>query len=70
MDAMYEVGILQQEYNRLVESRKLTKKSMCDLCIPFRDKYGLTDKQALMVARNEMSVMEMARLLKVDGWEG
>ena len=69
MDTMYEVGILQQEYQRLIDSRKLTKKAMCDLCIPFRDKYGLTDKQALMIARNEMSPMEMAELLKVKGWE-
>lgn len=64
MDAMYEVGILQQEYNQLVDTRKLTKKAICDLCIPFRDKHGITDKQALMIARNEMSVMEMAKLLR------
>lgn len=69
MDAMYEVGILQQEYNRLVDSRKLTKKSMCELLIPFRDRHGLTDKQTIMIARNEMSVVEMARLLRVEGWE-
>ena len=63
---MYEVGVLQQEYQRLVDNRKLTKKAMCDLCIPFRDKYGLTDKQTLMIARNEMSILEMVELFNCE----
>ena len=41
----------------------MTKKAMCDLVIPFRDKYGLSDLQALMIARNEMSISEIAELL-------
>ena len=60
---MNEVGNLQKSYNSLIENGKLTKKAMCDLVVPFRDKYGLSDLQALMIARNEMSIPEMAELM-------
>ena len=33
------------------------------LCVPFRDKYGLSDLQTLRIARKEMSLMEMLQLL-------
>lgn len=60
---LQEIGELQNEYQNLLRTKKLTKKSMCNLVIPFRDKYNLTDLQALQVARNELSVMEMAELI-------
>ena len=62
-NVMNEVGNLQKKYNNLLTSGKMTKKAMCDLVIPFRDKYGLSDLQALMIARNEMSISEIAELL-------
>lgn len=62
-NVMNEVGNLQKSYNSLIENGKLTKKAMCDLVVPFKDKYGLSDLQALMIARNEMSIPEMAELL-------
>lgn len=62
-NVMNEVGNLQKSYNSLIENGKLTKKAMCDLVVPFRDKYGLSDLQALMIARNEMSIPEMAALM-------
>lgn len=55
---------LQKEYQKLIDEKRLTKKAMCDLCIPFRDKYGLTDLQALRIARNEMSLTEITELAK------
>lgn len=63
MDAMREATIMQKEYQRLVDERKLTKRAMCNLCVPFRDKYGLTDLQTLRIARKEMDLMEMVELL-------
>lgn len=45
----------------------LTKKALCALCIPFRDKYGLTDLQTLRIARKEMDLMEMVDLLQPEG---
>ena len=63
-----EIASLQKNYQQLVDERKLTKKAMCDLCIPFRDKYSLTDLQTLRIARNEMDVSEIASLF--DGKEG
>ena len=62
-NVMNEVGNLQKSYHSLIENGKLTKKAMCDLVVPFRDKYGLSDLQALMIARNEMSIPEMAELM-------
>lgn len=62
MDVMREVAMVQEEYQRLINEKKLTKKNICDLVIPFRDKFKLTDKQALMIARAEMSIPEIHNL--------
>ena len=59
-----DISALQVEYQRLIEKRQLTKKAMCDLVIPFRDKYKLTDKVALMCARNEITFQELAIILE------
>jgi len=69
MSAMKEVAELQTAYQSLARQKRLTKKAMCELCIPFRDKYGLTDWQVLRIARNEMELAEMANLLEKDGGE-
>lgn len=66
VDAIREAATMQEEYQRLVDNRKLTKKAMCELCIPFRDKYGLTDLQTLRIARREIDLMEMVDLLKPE----
>lgn len=42
---MKEVGELQNNYQKLRDERRMTKKAICDLVIPFRDKYNLTDLQ-------------------------
>ena len=64
MDAMRDAAVMQEEYQRLVDEKKLSKKAMCDLCVPFRDKYGITDLQTLRIARREMDLMEMVNLLQ------
>lgn len=64
MSTMREVAELQAAYQRLIDEKRLTKRAMCDLCIPFRDKYGLKDSQALQIARNEMELSEMVDLLE------
>lgn len=65
-DLMQEVGELQSEYQKLIDERRLTKKAMCDLVIPFRDKHKLTDIQALQIARAELSIKEISDMLKED----
>ena len=71
MDSMFykESAELQKNYQKLIDERKLTKKAMCDLCIPFRDKYGLTDLQTLRIARQEMDLSEMVALAELKGTE-
>lgn len=63
MDKMKDVSKLQEDWRKLLSSGHMTKKAMCDLVIPFRDKYGLTDGQALQIARNEISLPEINNLL-------
>lgn len=65
-----EVGNLQSNFQKLCRSHKVSKKAICNLVIPFRDKYNLTDLQALQIARNELSVAEIADLLlQNDGFK-
>ena len=59
-----EVLEIQEGYQILLKNKKLTKKAMCNLVTPFRDRYRLTDLQALQIARNELSVSEIVALLK------
>lgn len=66
MDAMREAAIMQEEYRRLVNEKRLSKRAMCDLCVPFRDKYGLTDLQTIRIARKEMDLAEMVDLLQPE----
>lgn len=63
VSVLKEIGEFQENYAKLVTAKKLTKKAMCDLCVPFRDKYNLTDSQTLRIARKEMDISEMATLL-------
>lgn len=66
MNMMREIGKFQEDYQNLIDKNKLTKKSLCELCIPFRDKYNLTDIQVLRIARKEMSLLEITDLLDVQ----
>ena len=58
-----EASELQEKLSRFNRQQKLTKKAMCDLCVPFRDKYKLTDLQTLRIARKEMDLSEMVALV-------
>ncbi len=60
---MQEIGKLQDDYRELLDKKSLTKRAMCNLVIPFRDKYKLTDFQVLSIARNELSISEISSLL-------
>lgn len=61
-DFFKEASKLQNDYQELIDEKKLTKKAMCDLCVPFRDKYSLNDLQTLRIARREMDLSEMVAL--------
>lgn len=61
-----DIAKLQKDYTELISSGKMTKRAMCELIIPFRDKYHLTDKQALMLARDEMSFAELGGLIQAS----
>ena len=62
MNVFKEIVQLQSKYQSLIKNKKLTKKAMCELCIPFRDKYNLTDLEVLRIARKEMDLSEMVQL--------
>lgn len=53
---------LQESYNKLVKAKTLSKRKLCELCIPFRDKFGLTDIETLRIARNEITLKEIEKI--------
>lgn len=62
-----EIAVIQEEYNRLIKENKMTKKALCDLCVPFRDKYNLSDLETLNLARNQMTLSEIINLFERKG---
>ena len=65
-DIMKEIAELQEQYQNLIDSKKLSKKALCELCIPFRDKYKLSDSQTLQIVRNELSLSEIVKIISKD----
>ena len=63
---MRDIAALQEGYKRLVYSKHFTKKALCDLCVPIRDKYNLTDSTVLQIARNEISLSELINMFDLD----
>lgn len=61
-----EIATLQENYATLVKNKNLSKKAICDLCIPFRDKAGLTDLQTLRIARREVNLTEILQICGID----
>ena len=59
-----QIAEMQRQYQNLIDTKSLTKKALCDLCVPFRDKYGLTDLQTLMIARKEVGIPEIIDLFE------
>ena len=59
-----QIAEMQNQYQNLIDTKSLTKKALCDLCVPFRDKYGLTDLQTLMIARKEIGIPEIIDLFE------
>ena len=59
-----QIAEMQRQYQNLIDTKSLTKKALCDLCVPFRDKYGPTDLQTLMIARKEVGIPEIIDLFE------
>lgn len=62
-----EIGKLQNDYNTLKLKGKPINKEMCDFCdliISFRDKHCLSNKDALAIAKNEMDMNQIAKVIK------
>lgn len=64
LKAYGDILAVRSEYQRLVDEKRLTKPAMCSLVVPFRDAYGLTDLQALTLAREPISIDQMDALIK------
>lgn len=61
-----EVAKLQNDFAKLLHDKKLSKKMICDLVVPFRDKYNLKDAEALQIARDELELSAMTKLLETS----
>lgn len=62
MITIEDIVELQESYNKLVKTKTLSKRKLCELCIPFRDKFGLTDIETLRIARNEITLKEIEKI--------
>lgn len=62
MITVKDIVELQENYKELVETKTLSKRKLCELCIPFRDKFGLTDIETLRIARNEITLKEIEKI--------
>lgn len=60
-DFIVEVNTMQKKYPEAV---KHGKKGICDLCVPFRDKYNLPDSVVLRLARKELGLNAIIELGK------
>lgn len=58
MTVLREIAELQRRYELLCK-KGMTKRTLCDLVIPFRDKYGLSDADALRITRNQATIPEI-----------
>lgn len=63
MTSNKEVEQLQIRYQTLMDSGRVTKADICQLVIPFRDKYKLNDMQALEIARANLTPKQINELL-------
>lgn len=62
--SLLEIADLQQGYERLQRTQTLSKKAICDLCIPFRDKFQLSDMEVLQIARKEIDAAKIVEIFK------
>ena len=61
MEFYKDCFVLMDTWNKM---KNVTKTNICALCIPFRDKYKLTDLQTLMIARGEMKASQILEIGK------
>lgn len=59
-----DIIALQKGYGKLRITKTLTKKNICNLCIPFRDKYRLSSLDTLRLARNKLSINDIVSLME------
>lgn len=62
MITVKDIVELQERYKELLETKTLSKRKLCELCIPFRDKFSLTDIETLRIARNEITLKEIDKI--------
>lgn len=55
---------LQKQYHNMYVSNRITKKSMCDLVIPFKEKYSLTDHEALNIVKGFTSTKKIMNMVE------
>lgn len=60
-----DIANLQKAWKSLISGKEaVTKKKIYDLCVPFRDIHGLTDRETLSLARNELTLEQIADILE------
>lgn len=57
------IANMQKQYDKLVTNKKITKQAICEVCCPVKDSLHLTDLQTLQIARKEMSLYDIIKIL-------
>lgn len=70
MITIKDIAELQAGYAQLTRTSSLSKKAMCELCVPFREKTGLPDSKVLAIARKEMDLEKILDICPVYGGDG
>lgn len=58
------IADMQTSYKNAVRNKELTKKRMCEICVPVRDALHLSDLEILKIAREETTLSEIISLLE------
>lgn len=61
---LQEAATLQDDFEMMLTKKRMTKKAICDLWVSFRDKYGLSDSQTLLIARRGITLTQIITLFK------
>ncbi len=62
-----DIVMVQNEYEKLRSTGRLSKRAMCEIANSFRDEYSdlnLTDIQVLMIMRGQLSLKEIIKILE------
>ena len=66
-ELIHNIAKLQKDWNKLKQTPRMSIDNIKEICIPFRDKYNLSDRETLGIARDEFSFEELDAIFNKEG---